>query len=78
MAKVTIHEAKTHLSKLLRQVAAGEEVIISRGNEPVAKLVPISRPAKKRIPDLYKGEIWMADDFNELPEDLLKAFEGGE
>jgi prevent-host-death family protein len=53
----TVHEAKTNLSKLLRKAANGEEVIIARGKKPVAKLVALDRPAKKRVPGSLKGKI---------------------
>ena len=47
----TVHEAKTNLSRLIKEAESGKEVIITRGKEPVAKLVPISKTAKKRVPD---------------------------
>jgi prevent-host-death family protein len=78
--EVNIHEAKTHLSRLLRRVAAGEEVIIARSGAPVARLVAIE-PEKKKVRPLGmdRGRIWIADDFDgPLPDDLLKAFYGGE
>ena len=73
--QVGIHEAKTHLSKLLRRVAAGEEIVISRAGTPVAKLVPISE-AKKRVFGFDKGLYEVPDDFDDpLPDDLLTEFE---
>jgi prevent-host-death family protein len=75
MATVTIHEAKTHLSRLLRRVSGGEEIIIARGKEPVAKLVPLV-PTKPRLLGQDRGKVVISDDFDApLPEDLLKAFE---
>ncbi len=74
---VGMHEAKTTLSRLVDAAQSGEEVVITRRGEPVAKLEPVA-PAKPRV-SLYgslKGQIKMADDFDELPEDILKAFEG--
>ncbi|MFI5003985.1 MAG: type II toxin-antitoxin system Phd/YefM family antitoxin [Solirubrobacterales bacterium] len=74
---VGMHEAKTTLSRLVDAAQSGEEVVITRRGEPVVKLQPVA-PAKPRI-SLYgslKGQIKMADDFDELPEDILKAFEG--
>jgi antitoxin (DNA-binding transcriptional repressor) of toxin-antitoxin stability system len=53
----TVHQAKTNLSKLLRKATNGEEVIIARGKKPVAKLVALDRPGKKRIPGSLKGKI---------------------
>lgn len=69
MYTVGIHEAKTHLSKLIERVLEGQEVIISRSGEPVAKLLPIDKkPLKKRVPGMDKGKVWIADDFDEIPE----------
>ena len=64
MKKVTVHVAKTNLSRLLRQVEAGEEIIICRGNQEVAKLIATNPAAKKpRIPGLLKGQIHLAESF---------------
>jgi prevent-host-death family protein len=65
MIEVNIHEAKTHLSRLLAQVEAGEEVTIARNGEPVAKLVAIGKNSKKRVLGQYRGEIVIADDFDD-------------
>ena len=74
---VNIHEAKTHLSRLLQRVIAGEEIIIAKSGQPVARLVPFGPQPKQRTPGSARGEIWVAPDFNApLPEDLLAAFEG--
>ena len=78
--EVNIHEAKTHLSRLLQRVAAGEEVIIARAGVPVARLVAVE-PKKKKIRPLGmdRGRVWVADDFDApLPDHLLKEFYGGE
>jgi prevent-host-death family protein len=76
MIQVTIHEAKTHLSRLLRRVALGEEVVIARGKEPVARLVPVNTPKPRQF-GRDKGLIKIADDFDApLPEDILRLFEG--
>lgn len=77
---VKMHEAKANLSKLIARVEAGEEIIIARGNKPVAKVVPVeSLPKKKRIAGAMKG-IWPelpdAFFFNPLPEEELAAWEG--
>ena len=75
MPKYNVHEAKTHLSKLLERVAAGEEVIIAKSGVPVARLVPAA-PVKERPLGTEKGRVFVADDFDApLPKDLLKAFE---
>lgn len=71
---VNIHDAKTHLSKLLADVAEGEEILIARAGEPVAKLSPIQR--RRREIGFADGQIRIADDFDETSTDILEAFEG--
>jgi prevent-host-death family protein len=72
---VNVHEAKTHLSRLLERVAQGEEVVIARAGKPVAKLIPL--PPVERAPGRLRGKISIAPDFDApLPDDLQKAFEG--
>ena len=76
MKIVNVHEAKTHLSRLLAAVAAGEEVIIAKAGKPVARLVPVAVPAGARVLGMDRGRGWIADDFDApLPEDILSAFE---
>lgn len=65
MIEVNIHEAKTHLSRLLVKVAEGEEVIIARNGVPVAQIVAIAKPSKNRVLGQYKGEVVIADDFDD-------------
>ena len=65
MIEVNIHEAKTQLSRLLKKVAEGEEVIIARSGEPIARIVPIKQTRKKRILGQYAGQIWISDDFDD-------------
>jgi prevent-host-death family protein len=73
--EVNIHEAKTHFSKLLRRVVAGEEIIISRAGQPVAKIVPISGRARRRF-GIDRGVFEVPDDFDApLPADVLDDFE---
>ena len=73
---VNVHEAKTQLSRLLAQVEAGEDVVIARRGEPVARLVAC-KPVGKREPDLLKGRIVIPDSFfDPLPEEELAAWEG--
>lgn len=75
MTQVNVHEAKTHFSKLLKRIEAGEEVIIARGGKPVARLVPLEDAPKRRIPGRDKGKMWIAYDFDApLPDDLLAEF----
>jgi prevent-host-death family protein len=80
MTVVTIHKAKTELSKLIARVEKGEEIIIARGDKPVAKLAPISQPDKRpRIPGALKhlrGKIPDSFFFDPLPEDELRLWEG--
>jgi prevent-host-death family protein len=75
--EVNIYAAKTHLSRLIDQVNAGDEVVITRHGRPVARLVPV-QAAKPRRPGLLEGQgYWIADDFDApLPDDLLDLFEG--
>ena len=71
MHQVNIHEAKTHLSRLIREVRNGEEVVIARGNKPVAKLVPLDPEKPQRRLGALKGMIIeVADDFDEPLEDF--------
>lgn len=73
---MNIHEAKTHLSRLIERVLAGEEIVIARGGKPVAKLVPIDKKTSRRQPGSARGQIWIADDFDApLPEELQRYFE---
>lgn len=76
MATVNIHEAKTHLSRLLDRVQAGEEIVLAKAGKPIAKIVPLAPAASKRVPGSHKGLIRVSDDFNDpLPPDLQKHFE---
>jgi prevent-host-death family protein len=73
--EVNVHEAKTHFSKLLRRVAAGEETIISRAGEPVAKIIPIGSRTRRRF-GIDRGVFEVPDDFDApLPEAVLDTFE---
>lgn len=73
---VGVHEAKTHLSKLLRRVALGEEITIRNGGRAVARLVPPAPAAARRF-GLDRGRFEVPDDFNEpLPDDVLRSFQG--
>ena len=77
MATVTVHAAKTHLSRLIEQALRGEEVIIARGDKPVVRLVPIDAPKPRRIPGPLKGQIEVPDSFfDPLPEEELRLWEG--
>jgi prevent-host-death family protein len=73
MATITIHKAKTQLSKLIEQACRGEEVIIARGSKPVVRLVAIEESEGNRIPGAWKGKISYTDDaFAPLTDQELK------
>ncbi|HLB61282.1 MAG TPA: type II toxin-antitoxin system Phd/YefM family antitoxin [Actinomycetota bacterium] len=68
--QVNVHDAKTHLSKLLARVERGEEIVLARAGKPVAKLVPIAR-LERRPSGFAKGTIWISDDFDDpLPPEF--------
>lgn len=73
---VTIHQAKTNLSRLLRKASDGEEVIIARGSKPVARLVPVGEIKGQRRPGSLKGKLQVGREFFEdLPVEELSAWE---
>lgn len=74
MRTVNVHEAKTHLSRLLEEVEAGGEVIIGRAGKPVAVLSAYKRANTPRKLGIWKGKVRIADDFDELPPELAAAF----
>jgi len=77
MNKVNVHEAKTRFSRLLRRVAAGEEITIANRGVPVARLVPVPAEGTTRKLGFFRGQMTIPDDFDApLPTDILDAFEG--
>jgi prevent-host-death family protein len=69
----TVHQAKTNLSRLIKEAQSGKEVMITRGKDPVAKIVPITSAAKKRVPGSMKGLIWSAPDaFDPLTDEEMR------
>ena len=71
MAQVTVHEAKTHLSRLIRRAQAGEEVVIARGDTPVVRLVAIDgAPRGRRLGEAPGLVEYMAEDFNAQIDDF--------
>jgi prevent-host-death family protein len=75
MGVYNVHEAKTHLSRLLERVAEGEEIIIAKSGRPVARLVRVA--VEPRRPGRLKGRIRVGPDFDDpLPEEILAAFRG--
>lgn len=76
MTIVNIHEAKTHLSRILLRVAAGEEIVIARAGKPIARLVPIGEP-KRRVLGTDRGRFEVPEDFDApLDEATVTSFEG--
>ncbi len=75
MKTVNIHDAKTHLSRLIEDVSAGEEVIIARNGKPVARLLPVLARSCPRRPGQWRGKVRIGADFDApLPPALSKAF----
>ena len=73
-----MHDAKTHFSKLVERVEAGEEITIARAGKPVARLVPILPLSIERLAGAWQGKVWIAPDFDESDVDLVRLFEGTE
>jgi prevent-host-death family protein len=73
---VNIHDAKTHLSRLVERVEAGEEIVIARAGRPVARLVPLGRRTEPRQPGRWRDQVWIAPDFDAPNADIIKDFEG--
>lgn len=75
MKTVNIHQAKTHLSRLVDEAAGGEEIVIARAGKPVARLVALPAEQPRRKPGSMKGKIWISEDFDApLPPDIARAF----
>jgi prevent-host-death family protein len=76
MPVITIHHAKTNLSRLIKKASAGEEIIIARGDKPVARLVPVGEKKGKRQPGSLKGKLHVGPEFfKPLPPEELAAWE---
>ena len=73
-----ISEAKASLSQLVEKVLRGEEVVIGKAGKPVAKLVPYDHDSSPRdlSQGIWKNQIWIAEDFDVLPKDIMQAFAG--
>jgi prevent-host-death family protein len=76
MTLVNMHEAKTHLSRLVERASAGEEIVIAKAGKPLVRLVPCEAVRKPRVFGQNRGQIIMAPDFDVLPADMQAAFEG--
>jgi prevent-host-death family protein len=74
MTQVGMHEAKTKLSQLVERAEAGEDIVIARNGKPVARLVPVAATASlDSVRGAWRGQVRIADDFDELPEDIADA-----
>jgi prevent-host-death family protein len=74
---VNVYDAKTHLSQLLDRAAAGEEIVIARNGRPVARLVALDEAApRRREPGAWAGQVSIATDFDDLPDEVAAAFRG--
>ncbi len=73
---VNMHQAKTHLSRLVDRAAAGEEIIIGKAGRPMVRLVPYRAERGPRVPGSMQGRITLADDFDETPAWLIESFDG--
>lgn len=78
MATTNVAEAKAKLSQLIEKALSGEEVVIAKHGKPLVKLVPVDLDTSPRdlTHRVWEGDLWIAEDFDELPDDLLRAFEG--
>jgi prevent-host-death family protein len=72
---INIHDAKTHFSRLVDRVEAGEEIVIARDGRPVARLVPLRPRMQAREPGLWRGRVTLAPDFDAPDQALLDSFE---
>lgn len=76
METINLHAAKTHLSKLVDRVLAGDDIVIAKAGKPMVKLVPVNQPSAPRELGKDAGKVWIADDFDApLPQDLQAHFE---
>lgn len=73
---VNIHEAKTHLSRLVERVEAGEEITLARAGRPVARLVPYQARREPRRLGIWKDRVRISPDFDAALPDIVEAFEG--
>lgn len=76
MQIVNIHQAKTQLSKLIEKTLAGENIVVAKAGKPVVKLVVYKKNLKPRKPGLWKGKVWIADDFTEEDPEINALFYG--
>jgi prevent-host-death family protein len=72
---VNVHEAKTHLSRLLERVESGQEIVIARAGRPVARLVPFRPRRDPRMPGQWRDRVRLAPDFDEIDKTIQESFE---
>jgi prevent-host-death family protein len=77
LVQVNIHEAKTHLSRLVDRAAQGEDITIARAGKPIAKLVAYRPDVLEREPGIWRGEVWIGADFDATDADVIRSFEQG-
>ena len=78
MRTINIHEAKTHLSRLVEEASEGEEIVIAKAGKPVARLVPVNRTSSRRRLGLLAGKLVVPSDFDApLPEEVTAMFVAG-
>ena len=78
MQTVNIHDAKTHLSRLVEEAAPGDEIVIAKAGKPIARLLPLAKPLKPVRLGLLAGRLAVPDDFDApLPDDVIALFKGG-
>lgn len=78
MRILNIQQAKTHLSRLVDEAVAGEEIVIAKAGRPKVKLTPCVPERAARVPGDWNGKLWIADDFDETSEEIVRLFEGEE
>lgn len=76
MEVFNIHQAKTNLSKLIEKTRQGEDIVIAKAGKPIVKLIPYKKKLKPRKPGIWKGKIWVSDDFDEEDEEINRLFYG--
>jgi prevent-host-death family protein len=76
MTQIGMHEAKTRLSQLVKRAESGEEIVIARNGTPAVRLVPVrSASSLASVRGVWRGQVHMAEDFDQLPPDIAEAFD---
>jgi prevent-host-death family protein len=75
MANINIQEAQKHLSELIDRAQSGEEIFLCKEGKPIAIIIPYPESANFRKPGLWSGKVEIAEDFDELPQQMKKYFE---